>query len=484
MSFPVLVAHQVYPHFFNLGGRLAPVSIRDQMVRAQAFVDDAVAAGLIGSQPWRPLLIVGAGAAGATAACWAAVHHRIPTLLVERDSAAFNRQANCTTRWIDPTQYDWPAGHWTRAVCPSEPMPTPMPWPADFSNLLATRWKVQLSAARRSRWYAAAFNTVVSHASQVFSAGRPIGWNVALRGKLNTTIQVATILWTVGYGTERCNFGNYVGYPFWETDPFAQAGCGVSGGEPDVVISGSGDGALQDLLRITTTLDSAEAVLKNCGLSASQCSTIERDLHSAEDLAQRLFHWGPGQRAGATVRNDHDTLRTLHQAHKRLAMAVLNKPGSRVPDELDGLIRHNLPRIRLIHSCDHFSNAYALNRFLALLVGEFLKTQRGQDIFVPRRRIAAIRHRGCAPPPANPRPWSHCHGQIHDIDLEQLNDCRYPPGKAGSAETLTANVLIIRHGINTAAIPSLPTVTISGNTMPPLPDIALTRQIIPYHVLT
>jgi hypothetical protein len=60
MSF--LVAHQVYPHFFNLGGPVSPISIRDQMVRAQAIVEDAIAEGLIG-QPNRPLLVVGAGAA-------------------------------------------------------------------------------------------------------------------------------------------------------------------------------------------------------------------------------------------------------------------------------------------------------------------------------------------------------------------------------------------------------------------------------------
>ncbi len=66
MSFPFLVAHQIYPHFLNLAGRLSPVSIRDQIVRAQALVDDAVAAGLISREPWRPLLVVGAGAAGAS----------------------------------------------------------------------------------------------------------------------------------------------------------------------------------------------------------------------------------------------------------------------------------------------------------------------------------------------------------------------------------------------------------------------------------
>jgi hypothetical protein len=103
MSFPTLVAHLVYPHFFNLGGHLSPVSIRDQMVRAQALIDDAVAAGLISRKPWRPLLVVGAGAAGAVAASWSAVRHHVPTMLIERDSDAFNRQPNCTTRWLGPT---------------------------------------------------------------------------------------------------------------------------------------------------------------------------------------------------------------------------------------------------------------------------------------------------------------------------------------------------------------------------------------------
>ncbi len=35
MSDPFLSAHQVYPHFFNLGGQVSPISIRDQMLREQ-----------------------------------------------------------------------------------------------------------------------------------------------------------------------------------------------------------------------------------------------------------------------------------------------------------------------------------------------------------------------------------------------------------------------------------------------------------------
>jgi Glucose inhibited division protein A len=146
MSF--LIAHQVYPHFFNLGGRLAPISIRDQLVRAQAIIEDAVAEGLIGQVPFRPLLVVGAGAAGAAAAVWAA-QLGVPTTLIERGPNACTLQAGCTTRWIDPGQYDWPVNHWVNPVFPCAPVPAAMPWPANLSNILAAGWQGQLHAGAR-----------------------------------------------------------------------------------------------------------------------------------------------------------------------------------------------------------------------------------------------------------------------------------------------------------------------------------------------
>jgi hypothetical protein len=108
MGFPVLTAHQVYPYFFQLGGRLSPISIRDQMVRAEAIVEQAFRANLIGGSTNRPLLVVGAGAAGATAGITAA-RSGVPTLIVDHGFVPFRLQAACATRWIDPTQYDGPS---------------------------------------------------------------------------------------------------------------------------------------------------------------------------------------------------------------------------------------------------------------------------------------------------------------------------------------------------------------------------------------
>ena len=70
MADPFLLAHQVGPRFFDLSGKLNPISIREQMIRARLLVERAKQANLIG--PNSDLLVIGSGACGATAALHAA----------------------------------------------------------------------------------------------------------------------------------------------------------------------------------------------------------------------------------------------------------------------------------------------------------------------------------------------------------------------------------------------------------------------------
>src|SRR5579883_2876739 len=135
---PFLRAHKIAACYFDIGGRISPISIRDQMLRARTFVHRAFEEGLLehGSR----LLIIGGGAAGATAAiCGAELE--IHTILIERTGNLFGRQAKCRTRWVDPTQYDWPATHWKKGKyhwCSPE---VPLSWYANFAYLIADRWK-------------------------------------------------------------------------------------------------------------------------------------------------------------------------------------------------------------------------------------------------------------------------------------------------------------------------------------------------------
>jgi hypothetical protein len=145
MADPFLLAHLVSPFFFDIEGTLSPISIRDQMIRGRMIVDRAVEEGLL-NRGARSLLVIGAGAAGATAAIRAA-QHGVHTMLIDIAPAPFLRQAGCRSRWVDPTQYDWPVDHWAASRYPWKPPRMPLPWRANYANDLAVLWTMILNTA-------------------------------------------------------------------------------------------------------------------------------------------------------------------------------------------------------------------------------------------------------------------------------------------------------------------------------------------------
>jgi glycine/D-amino acid oxidase-like deaminating enzyme len=116
------------------------------MVRARMAVDRAIEEGLIG--PQRRLLVIGAGAAGATAAIHSA-SRGVPVVLIEAAPAPFLRQAGCRSRWIDPVQYDWPVDHWPQGRYPWTPPAMPLPWARGAANQIALAWALALHQRRR-----------------------------------------------------------------------------------------------------------------------------------------------------------------------------------------------------------------------------------------------------------------------------------------------------------------------------------------------
>lgn len=145
---PFLRAHEVGLRILEIGPRLSPLSIRDQMFRAAVAVDRAVEHSLIGKD--RPLLIVGGGAAGAAGAA-RALRYDVPTVLVEAHPYLFYRQDRCATRWVSPTQYDWPAPHADKDSYPWEKVSRPnveLPWSSGSGEDLATQWNLALQAAQ------------------------------------------------------------------------------------------------------------------------------------------------------------------------------------------------------------------------------------------------------------------------------------------------------------------------------------------------
>lgn len=125
------------------------------------------------------------------------------------------------------------------------------------------------------------------------------------------------MLWCVGFGAERVYARramppDYQGFGFWESNPFEWPHWGVLPASDPLraLVSGGGDGALQDVLRLATSQKSAvdidQAILAS---GWSMPGDLQHRLFAAEDQAQRALTWCPPRSA-----DEHKALQELHDA--------------------------------------------------------------------------------------------------------------------------------------------------------------------------
>ncbi|HEY2117177.1 MAG TPA: NAD(P)-binding protein, partial [Candidatus Angelobacter sp.] len=362
-----LEAHKVGPLQFAISAPLTPISIRDQMVRAKMFVDRAVGEALIG--PARPLFVVGAGAGGVAAAVYAA-RQGVPTSVIEILGDPFGLQSKCFSRLVNPTQYDWPADHWSHAIFPWRNPVMPLPWAAARANRIAAAWKNIFNNTQRH------FPLTVHYFSQLtsrtFSAPRQ-DLEIIFEKDFGTpatrfiTQRFGAALFAVGFGQERSSIGPYKAFDFWETEDFENPRLGVPPYTPArpvrVLICGGGDGALQDFLRITTGEASAADILqKLLPYMPGDWSGI----YSSEDQGHRANLWN------SSAEEDHVVMTQLEDVHRiHIHQLLSGAPGSTLLKAVVALLAPaGHLQVALVHTCTHFSRSYALNRFLVRLIEE------------------------------------------------------------------------------------------------------------------
>lgn len=390
----------VEPGVYRLGQH-RPVSIRDQIVRATFVIEQLFRAGQLAASS--SVVVTGAGAAGVAAAKKALALGCQKVVLVEKAAQVLSVQAHCKTRWLDPVQYDWPALHCAGAAWPAQAINGPGGAPSAPGKRMPAGMFVSplpvLYAAEASNW-AAVFQDQVDlaqlaaqfefwHQSQVVSYARQPGgltWQVHARDgraggtPLDVTLSdVDVLLLATGFGPERVDMplngsGQYVGKRFWEDDQFQSAdfGLGALSGPGRVLVSGSGDGALQDFIRLFTGKASAievwlavEAVLAPSGNWLAQF--------------RNLWHWEQNHRRlqlmGAAAPSRCELLDQLHQRFSELVDGVAQDlvAWKRVESALRALIDPNRPigDLTLLVKCSHFDECYALNRVVTLLLIKF-----------------------------------------------------------------------------------------------------------------
>lgn len=471
---PFLDAHLLLPHLYLLSPGQSPISIRDQMLRGRMLVER-----LLDKNEF-PLLVVGAGAGGATAAMWSA-RKGVETWLLDRAPAPFALQAASRTRHLNPTQYDWPVNHWTKARFPWNKAPMPLDHPADLAHVLANRWTTELNACQ------AAYNKNfhIRYDTEVTSVA------ILGSGKLQVTVappivlpDFGAVIWAAGTTREETRVRGtgpkpaYEGRAFWSSDPFGLRNCGLPY-QPEVLIAGSGDGALQDFLRVATGLSTAEAIYRSCNIPLD----VEQRVHSAEDRALRCWSW-----AAKKSPYEHEVQAELQRAHELAVRDALRAVAVR--RSLAQLLSA-CPSIQLVFPCDHFTAYYGLNRFLALLIARYLEHEYAPVLY-PGRAVVDVsttntdQHacmqqtlKGGWEPAGGPNS-PHCHGRPHEVTIEEAPSCTSQTTNPRT-QTLTADVIIVRYGFRNPTGPDPLANAIANAPLIPHPTPTASRHLLPFH---
>jgi hypothetical protein len=454
-----LAAHWTAPRVYDISGRLSPVSIRDQMIRARMFADRAIDENLVSNKADDGLVVIGGGAAGMTAAM-RAVERGIPTLVLERAPHLFPLQRACTTRWIDPTQYDWPMSHWGSGNFPIFGLPMQLPWSAARADQVAWNWVTAFQQFASSPAATRLTLELSATPGAISSVAAPSGITIPYQvGSASKSIVAGALLVAAGFGTENTQVGQFRSSAFWEDDRLEQPNLGLPGSLlPEVLISGGGDGALQDFLRVMTGQRSAKDVLIASGLSGP-ITTAFKDF---ERLATHALRWGMGPA------DDHEWHKWLDDRCKFEARTILQDP--KVVSRLGALLSAAPKKVCLMFGCEHLTPVYFLNRFVAHLINEYRLQVQLPAVFSAQTRLLAVHPhaRGSACNPSRPQ---DCYGRAHQVVSAPLVDCRQ--GTAGASTTTSNwNVILVRHGLARGAQ------LILGTT-----PLVHTRQILPYFLL-
>lgn len=250
----ILNSFEVSDGIYAIGVQERGVTLYNQQVRAHNLVWALVELDRAKARELGRVAIIGGGAAGLTAtAALLACTHDTPVTLFEKEWDLCPVQQGCDGRWLHPSLYAWPS--WgSRAPSASLPI---LNWSegraSDVARTLLDGFSKNCQTFARERFQ----GLVGVHHLQVNAARKTIrfiGTNFVMKGPYfsqgeseGRTDTFETIIFAAGFGWERTNQFNTNSY--WRNEQLAQPNLTVD--RSRYLVSGSGDGALIDVCRLT-----------------------------------------------------------------------------------------------------------------------------------------------------------------------------------------------------------------------------------------
>lgn len=223
---------------FVIGLRSVRQTVHAQQLRACNLVAALFATKRLGCES--NVVVIGGGIAGMTAAAAAAVRGAQSVTLLERQPCLLHLQRGNQTRWLHPNIYDWPDHH---SLIPRTRLPF-LNWKADTAGKVAScllrEWDELVSHCHLPI-------DVRLNCSEVRIADNGASsWN---DDSGHHHIPPATVIVATGFGVERTI--DITDTPsYWHNDNFSQPSLTARSGPRRILVSGTGDGGLLDVLRL------------------------------------------------------------------------------------------------------------------------------------------------------------------------------------------------------------------------------------------
>lgn len=281
-----------HEHVYVLGCFERPATVYMQQVRALNLIY-ALQQDFGGRTP--QVAIVGGGAAGATASAAAALLGWDVTILDKHHNDILSLAgANAPHRWLHPHIYDWPEDDKTDAragLCILD-------WTAgqgdQVINSLRTQWQ-PIRNAKKIKTYVGALNVVL----EPLAGGYYLQWNSApddakIQERRLFGRKFDVVILAVGFGVEESSARFKPVTSYWDADNLSRNAVS-SHGRQQVLVSGTGDGGLIDVLRLTFNDFKHEQILRQLQeqwLAPGQYEVARERLKQIEAEVRPLFETG------------------------------------------------------------------------------------------------------------------------------------------------------------------------------------------------
>jgi hypothetical protein len=342
------------------------------------------------------VFVVGAGAAGLTAAVGAALAGAHVWIL-EKAGTPMSLQLGCEHRFLHPRFHDWPRRR-SQSAAAALPLLT---WSVGKAGEVADtiidqfhQINDQLKAAGRAINLVYDVRGFECLERKAAPAGCCVRYKVqdmksgAVRAEPEIPCDI--LIFAVGFGVERTVNG-LAPRSYWRTDSLTQPSIGLSGRKPHILVAGDGDAGAIDVLRAALQQFDHGPFIDRVMEMTMENACLRAGVNAAEKKVQTVLKQEK-ERLGERYSEKHDGVRkraaeTFHEEYEKLYNTNPN-PLEALSEYLQSLARTDV-QVTWIGRLPFPSalESYTLNRLLVWLV---CKVLRPHVNYVPQRSLRRV----------------------------------------------------------------------------------------------